>query len=136
MKSYEELLKVAKAKLPKVEAKFERFEVPNIKGHVEGNKTIVVNVFNIATILAREPDHILKYLQRELATPGFFQDKRLVFGRKLSSKMINEKVKKYVEIFVLCKVCGKPDTKLLQEGDRQIKKCLACGEKATILAKI
>ena len=132
---YEDMLKSAKEKLPKIIAKSERFEIPKVQGRVEGNKTIIVNLFQIASLLAREPDHMLKYLQRELATPGHFEDKRLVFGRKLASAMINEKIKKYVEIFVLCK-CGKPDTKLLMEDGKQIKKCMACGAKTPLLTKI
>ncbi len=130
------MLKAAKEKLPKVQAKSERFELPKIKGRVEGNKTIIVNLFQIADLLAREPEHILKYLQRELATPGHFEDKRLVFGRKLASKMINEKLKKYVDIFVLCGECGKPDTKLTMEEGKQYKKCMACGNKNIVTAKI
>jgi len=133
---YEEMLKLAKEKLPKVQSKSERFVVPKVQGHVEGNKTILINIFTIADLVARPPEHILKYLQRELATPGFFQDKRLVFGRKLNSQMINEKVQKYVETFVLCDQCGKPDTQLLTEEGKLIKKCTACGTKSPVLAKI
>ena len=53
---YKEMLKAAKEKLPKVQAKSERFELPKIKGRVEGNKTIIVNLFQIADLLAREPN--------------------------------------------------------------------------------
>ncbi|MBI5797286.1 translation initiation factor IF-2 subunit beta [Candidatus Woesearchaeota archaeon] len=133
---YEEMLKLAKEKLPKVQSKSERFVVPKIQGHVEGNKTIIINIFSIADLLARLPEHILKYLQRELATPGYFQDKRLVFGRKLSSHMINEKLQKYVEVFVLCEQCSKPDTKLLTEEGLLVKKCMACGHKSQVQTKI
>ena len=133
---YEEMLKLAKEKLPKVESKSERFVVPKIQGHVEGNKTIIINIFSIADLLARSPDHILKFLQRELATPGYFQDKRLVFGRKLTSAMINEKMQSYVHIFVLCDSCAKPDTILITEEGKLIKKCSACGTKSLVQAKI
>ena len=133
---YEEMLKLAKEKLPKVQSKSERFEVPKVKGHVEGNKTILVNFNRIADQIHRKPEHVLKFLQRELATPGRFEGQRLVFGRKLASKMINEKLAKYVETFVLCASCGKPETKLINEEGKLVKKCLACGEKAAILAKI
>ncbi len=130
------MLKLAKEKLPKVQSKSERFVVPKIQGHVEGNKTILINVFTLADLFARPPEHFLKYLQRELATPGFFQEKRLVFGRKLSSQMINEKVQRYVEIFVLCDMCSKPDTQLITEEGKLIKKCMACGTKSLVQAKI
>ena len=134
--NYEEMLKKAKESLPNVEDKCNRFEMPKVKGHVEGNRTIIINIFAIADQLARPAEHILKYLQRELATPGFFQDKRLVFGRKLTSGMINDKLTKYVQIFVLCDQCCKPDTKLLEEEGKLIKKCMACGTKSHVLAKI
>ena len=130
------MLKKAKEKLPKVQSKSERFEVPKVKGHVEGNKTIIVNMYTIIDLIARKAEHVLKYLQRELATAAYFEGKRLVFGRKLASKMINEKLKKYVEIFVLCSECSKPDTKLLVEEGKQIKKCMACGHKSGVAAKI
>jgi translation initiation factor 2 subunit 2 len=133
---YEDMLNTAKEKLPKVQNKSERFEVPKIKGHVEGNKTIIVNMYAIASLLARKPEHILKYLQRELATAGHFDGQRLIFGRKLSSVMINEKLKKYVETFVLCVECGKPDTKLFEEEGRIEKRCMACGHKSSIVTKI
>lgn len=129
---YEELLRLAKEKLPKVESKSERFVVPKVQGHVEGNKTILTNIYMIADLVARQPEHILKFLQRELATPGFIQEKRLVFGRKLTSQMINEKLQRYVELFVLCDSCKKPDTKLLTEEGKVIKKCMACGTKMTV----
>ena len=134
--NYEEMLKAAKEKLPKVQSKSERFEMPRVQGHVEGNKTILVNIFTIASLVGRQPEQILKYLQRELATPGYFDGKRLVFGRKLSSVMINEKLAKYIEAFVLCGTCGKPDTKLLDEGGKLVKKCQACGEKSVVQANI
>src|SRR3989339_2066648 len=134
--NYEEMLKKAKESLPKVQNKCERFEMPKVKGHVEGNRTIIINIYAIADLLARPVDHILKYLQRELATPGFLQDKRLVFGRKLTSAMINDKMQSYVTTFVLCDQCSKPDTQLLNEEGKLIKKCTACGTKSLVQTKI
>jgi len=133
---YRELLKRAKEKLPKVQSKSERFAVPKVQGHVEGNKTILINMFAICSLIGREPDHMLKYLQKELATAAWYEDKRLVFGRKLSSQMINDKVQKYVETYVLCEECGKPDTKLLSEEGKVVKKCAACGHKSPVAVKI
>ena len=134
--NYEEMLKRAKEKLPKVQNKSERFQMPKIQGHVEGNRTVLINIFSIADLIARSPEHILKFLQRELATPGYYQDKRLVFGRKLTSQMINEKLQMYIETFVLCDQCGKPDTKILDEEGKIIKKCMACGNKSVVTSKI
>ena len=62
MQSYEILLKRAKEKLPKVQTKSSRFEVPKIRGPVEGNKTILSNMHAISDLVGRPPQHILKYL--------------------------------------------------------------------------
>jgi translation initiation factor 2 subunit 2 len=133
---YESLLKKAKKELPKELIKKERFELPKVKGHIEGNKTIIINFFEICSILHRDQSQLLKYLQRELATPANINGKRLVLGRKISSGLINEKVEKYANEFVICEECGKPDTKLIKEDRILEKKCMACGAKHPVKSKI
>lgn len=134
---YEELLKKARKELPKVtETSKERFEIPTVKGHVEGNKTIVTNFIQICNIFSRDPAQLLKYLQKELATPAQIDGQRLIFGRKLSSDFINHKVEQFARSFVLCKECGKPDTKLIKEGRFLFLKCTACGAKQSVSARI
>ncbi|MEM4337091.1 MAG: translation initiation factor IF-2 subunit beta [Candidatus Woesearchaeota archaeon] len=129
---YEELLKRAKEKLPSLSEETKRFEVPKVRGHVEGNKTIISNFIQIANILNRAKEHLLKFLLKELATPGEMKGELLVLGTKVSSERINEKIKKYVEEYILCKTCGKPDTKLEKEGDFLYLICQACGAKRLV----
>ena len=107
--------------------KKERFEIPKAQGHVQGSKTIVTNFNQIVTILGREQQHLLKYLQRELATPASVDGPRLILNRKISSYLINLKIEQYVNTFVLCPDCKKPDTKLLKENKILFIKCMACG---------
>lgn len=134
--NYDDLLKKAQKELPEnIEFK-ERFEVPKVKGSVQGNKTFVTNFLVICDKLGRKPTHLLKYLQKELATPAKIDGRILVFGRKLSSSMINAKIKKYTNEFVLCNKCKKADTKIIKEGDSFVLKCTACGEKTPIKVKI
>src|SRR3989344_2526879 len=130
--SYQEMLKVAKEKLPQTVVSKERFEVPSVKGHVEGNKTIIINFVQVVETLQRDPAHLVKFLQRELATPAVLDGPRLVLGRKLNSQVINQKVQVYANDFVICKECGKPDTKLLKEDRVLFLKCTACGAKEPI----
>lgn len=137
MMDYKELLKKAREQLPESTLKSaERFEMPTVKGHIQGNKTIITNFTQIAGDLHREPQHILKYLQRELATPAQIDGPRLVLGRKMSSSFINEKIEKYANDFVICQDCKKPDTKLMKENKVLSLKCMACGAKHPIKAKI
>ncbi|MDD5332094.1 MAG: translation initiation factor IF-2 subunit beta [Candidatus Nanoarchaeia archaeon] len=134
---YEELLKKAKKELPETKTSGERFEIPKATGHVEGNKTIINNFSSICDILNRDSSYLIKYLQRELATPAVLDaGKRLVLGRKINSGMINEKIEQFTKTFVLCKECGKPDTKLIKEGPVWVLKCAACGAKHPVKSKI
>ncbi len=133
---YEKLLERAESKIPKKMTEDTRFEIPKVKGHIEGSKTIVTNFGQITSTLRREPSHLLKYLLRELATPGNIDGQRLILGKKISSGVINEKIEKYASEFVICKDCKKPDSQLLKEGRVLMLKCMACGAKHPIMSKI
>ena len=134
--NYEQLLKKAKENLPEVSVSKERFEIPKASGHVEGNKTIINNFLSIAKILNREIDQLLKYLQKELATPAFIDGQRLVLGRKLGAEFINQKIEQFAKDFVLCRECGKPDTKIIKEDRCVFLKCTACGAKHPLKVRI
>ena len=133
--NYEELLKRAKSQLPEVSNEVERFVIPNVRGHIEGNKTIISNFMQIAQHIGRPPEHVLKFVLKELATPGERKRQFIVFGTKVPASRINEKIHKYFETFVMCKECGKPDTKMSKEGDIIFLKCNACGARYSIYAK-
>ena len=130
MQNYEDLLKKAEEELPENITGGERFTIENVKGHLEGNKTVLINLTKIAKDLGRDIEHLLKYLLRELATPGKIIRGRVVLGTKVSAVKINKKIKKYASEFVFCSECNKPDTELVEEkGGILYLKCLACGSK-------
>ena len=124
---YEDLLKKAKKELPDVKEIKERFEIPKIKGHVQGNKTVLSNFTQIAQHLGRKPEHLLKFVLKELATPGEIKKTGTIIGSKVPASRINEKIVEYAEKYVLCKECGKPEKKLEKEGLTIYVRCMACG---------
>ncbi len=126
------MLKRAEKKIPEKINQTSRFEVPKVKGHIQGNRTIISNFGAIASTLNRKPEHLLKFLLKELATPGEMHKGAKIIGRKVSASLINEKINKYVRIYVLCPSCGKPDTKLEKEGNTWFIKCMACGAKRPV----
>src|SRR3989344_1737149 len=91
---YEKMLEKAKAQLQETTTTKERFEIPKAIGHIQGSKTIISNFNQITSTLRREPAHLLKYLQRELATPASIDGPRLILGRKINSSLINQKMKR------------------------------------------
>lgn len=133
---YEKMLEKAKSQLGETTVTKERFEIPKVKGHLQGNKTVITNFNQIASILGREPAHLLKYLQRELATPANIDGPRLILGRRISATLINQKIESYSQTFVICPECKKPDTQLKKEDKILTLKCTACGAKRPIKSKI
>jgi len=136
MENYEKLLERAKANLPEIKQTTERFELPKVTGHIQGNKTVISNFSMIAKTLNRDQNHLLKYLLKELASPGSIDGPRLILGRKISSSLINAKIEQYTNEFVLCPVCKKPDTILKKEERITMMKCTACGAKNPVRTKI
>ncbi|MFH1452280.1 MAG: translation initiation factor IF-2 subunit beta [archaeon] len=110
----------------------ERFEILKVKGRHEGTRTVIMNFVRIVACLRRSAAHLIKFLSKELACSAEMRGDRLILSRKLSSKEFNEKIEKYVNLFVLCPKCKKPDTELNNEGCKTFLKCLACGNKREI----
>ena len=132
MGEYEDLLEKAYKELPEVSEEEFRFEIPSVKGHIAGNKTIVTNLPQIANALRRPIEHLFKFLLRELATTGEMKPGETIFIGKFRSEFLNKKIEKYVNEFVLCAQCKKPDTHLKKEGNVTFLICEACGAKATV----
>jgi len=136
MESYEKLLDKAYENVKKPEGSGDRFEVPKVIGHYEGKKTILTNFFQISDYIRRVPEHFQKFILRELAVSGQRDGDRLVLNNKVPSAKINEKIESYVNEFVICKECGKPDTELKREDRITFIHCLACGAKHPVRSKI
>lgn len=136
MQNYESLLTEAYEKVKKVEGTSGRFEIPKIKGHFEGKKTILTNFSQVTSHVRRKPEHFQKFLLKELATAGQRDGDKLILNNKIPSTKINLKIEQYVKEFVLCKECGKPDTEITKEDRLSFLHCLACGAKHSIRSKI
>ena len=135
VENYEKLLDSAYKDIKPIEHSGERFEIPKIEGHLEGTKTIVTNLAQIASYLRRDQEHILKFLLKELATSGAIKQGRVILQRKIRSQKINEKIEEYVKQFVICKECKKPDTELKKDKGFVFMHCLACGAKHSVKSR-
>jgi len=136
MGDYEKLLDSAYEKVKVVKGAGERFEIPKIEGFFQGKKTILTNLFQIASYARRNPEHLLKFLTKELAAKATINGEKVELNIKIPSKKIIPKIERYIEEFVLCKECKKPDTELIKEGKQTIVHCLACGAKHSVRTKI
>ena len=130
--NYQELLTRGRKSLPESALVTERFVVPNIRGHVQGNRTVLSNFSQIVSLLRREQEHFLKYILKELATPGELKGQLVFLGRKVSASIINQKIQDYVQKYVVCKECGRPDTTLTKQERTHFIKCNACGARYSV----
>jgi translation initiation factor 2 subunit 2 len=134
---YEDMLKRGRDLLPESVHAADRFEVPRVRGHIQGSRTIISNFSEISSTLRRESNHLLKFILKELATPGEMKNNGyVVMGSKVAASRINDKIKLYAKQYVICPECGKPDTKITKEKEVSYMKCQACGAKSPIHSKI
>jgi translation initiation factor 2 subunit 2 len=129
---YDDLLKRATDQMPEVSAKKERLELPRIFMSTVGMRTIISNFGEIADVLDRDPQHILKFLTREMATAATFHDSRAIFQGKFQRESFERLLQRYMEAFVTCPVCKRPDTKVVKEKRLSFLVCNACGAKSAI----
>lgn len=133
MENYETLLDDAYTKVKTNCPECERFEIKRPEGRFEGTKTIVTNFMQIAACLRREPEHLAKFLFKELATPGEISGDRLILIRKMPVERLSEKISFYASKFVICPNCKKPDTEITEENGQKYLRCMACGNKLKIV---
>ncbi|MGE5555309.1 MAG: translation initiation factor IF-2 subunit beta [Methanocella sp.] len=129
---YDELLNRAREQMPEVQAKKERLEIPRIQIQTVGMRTIIANFKEIADALDRDPQHLLKFLTREMATAATFHESRAIFQGKFRSDSFERLLQRYLDAYVVCPVCKRPDTKLVKEKRLAFLVCNACGAKSAI----
>ncbi|HEX17559.1 MAG: translation initiation factor IF-2 subunit beta [Thermoplasmata archaeon] len=105
----------------------ERFVIPKVDVVYEGRTTILRNFEKILSALNRDADHLLKFFLKELGTAGEKDGPRAIFQGKIPAHQIQSKLEDYVEIFVLCQECGRPDTHLIKKDRLLLVRCDACG---------
>ena len=129
---YEDMLDRAYKKLPEKTKRDSRFEIPRVESEIQGNRTIVKSFPGLAKKINRKADHLMKFLLRELATTGKERGSITIFMGKFSRDLMQHKFEKYLEEFVLCNQCNKPDTALKKEKGLTFKICEACGAKSSV----
>jgi translation initiation factor 2 subunit 2 len=129
---YDELLKRARAQIPEVTAKRERLELPRLYVSMVGMRTTISNFKEVADVLDRDPQHILKFLTREMATAATYHDGRAIFQGKFPRDTFERLLQRYNEAFVICPVCKRPDTNVVKEKRLSFLVCNACGAKSSV----
>ncbi len=132
-KEYLELLEKAYKSLPEEAISHdERWEMPTLSSVITGNRTFIRNFVSSCKTIRRDEKVVSKYLFKEIGTQGYIEGDVLVLLGKFSNKVINTKFEKFVKNYVLCPICGKPDTVLIKEDRIMFLKCEACGARTPV----
>lgn len=124
---YKNLLKKVIDNTTKKELAEDRLKVPKADIFYEGNTTVIKNFDKITDLINRDPDIVLKFLLGTLGTAGELVGPRAVFQGKIPTKNIHDRIKDYIDMFVICSECNRPDTHLVKQGRELLIRCDACG---------
>jgi translation initiation factor 2 subunit 2 len=130
---YESLLKRLENQLGSTSRKVvSRLEIPTPQIMWVGQRTIFRNFMEFPKALRREPEKLLLYLNKELASAGYIAGERVIFlGRKEPSSF-GALIDRYVKDYVICPVCGSPDTRTEKSKKVGFLLCEACGARSSI----
>jgi len=132
---YMALLCKAKECLPGTANNEERFQPPDAEVLLEGKTTILRNLGDISDAINRKPEQLFLFLLKEMGTAGNIDGKRGIFKGKLMEKQLAERIKEYIETYVICTECNRPDTRLVKDGRTLVLECDACGAHRPVKVK-
>lgn len=127
-REYVELLDRALKEIPELTAERSDFVIPPAETFGQGNKTVLKNIGVIVDRARRSAAEIAKYLTKELGVPISNDGQQLLINGRFSNDDIDRRIKRYFEVYVICKECKKPDTHI-ESGGRGVAYlvCEACG---------
>ena len=131
---YDDLLKRLRNGLgtSAIKSSAERIELPPPQIYWQGRKTIFRNFSEYPRILRRDPDRILMYLAKELATAASLDGERAIFIGRKDKQSFAVLLKRYMNDRVICPVCGRPDTHTKKVKRLLFLVCEACGARSSI----
>ncbi|MGQ4910969.1 MAG: translation initiation factor IF-2 subunit beta [Candidatus Thorarchaeota archaeon] len=134
MDDYDSLLDRARAQVPEDAFKKsgERFKVPPVQLMLQGNRSIWQNFQDIINTLNRPGKEVLKYVSGQLGTAGTIEGSSAIFNGKFTRESLTEVLNRYIDSYVICPVCTRPDTEIMKESNAYYLQCSACGARTAI----
>ncbi len=129
---YEKLLQRLRSKLgeEKPKSRTQRLELPQPQITWVGRKTIFRNFMEFPRIMRRDPNKVLMFLAKELATAASIDGERAIFIGLKDPQSFSTLLNRYMKEAVLCPVCNSPDTHIEKSKRLQFLVCEACGARS------
>jgi translation initiation factor 5 len=105
---------------------FYRYKMPKLKSQsLSKNTTLINNLGEISKSLNRSTKSILKFMQHRISSACQFE-KNSISGVHSSDKL-QAVLQEYIDKYVLCPICGNPET----SWKKTDLVCQACGKKSS-----
>lgn len=133
-RSYGDLLRRLREGLgaSEVQGSVERIELPVPEIYWQGRKTVFRNFMEYPRIMRRDPDKVLMYLAKELATAASLDGERAIFIGRKDRQSFTVLLNRYMKERVVCPICGRPDTRTEKVKRLQFLVCEACGARSPL----
>ena len=133
--NYDELIDKAYENIPDNVKKLSRFEIPKVGIRIEAKNTYITNFNKIINTLNRDRKHFIGVFLKKVGTMGEIRGQQLFLKGIYKEQVLNRLIEQYSKLYVLCKICNKPDTEIQREGKKNFLKCTACGAQEEIREK-
>lgn len=111
------------------------FSIPPVEVVTQGKNTLIQNYLAIVKQLKRESKHLKKFISSELGILTKVQGKQLWLSGSFTKSKIQQVLIDYIQTYIICPHCKKPDTHLKTSKKKQYLHCTACGKETHILRK-
>ena len=125
---YSKLLDRLYMALPSKARETTRFEIPRAQSIIQGKQTIWKNFVKVSKDLNRDTDLLYKFVMKEISTSStIVNNQSLVLNGTFDYNKINQVLDKFINTYVLCSACKKPDTQISTKNNIKVLRCTACG---------
>lgn len=110
----------------------------NFIGKGKNTKTLFINLPIISKELITEPSYIIKYLAYKYCTLGMY-DKKVGFWYlkgEYQLRDVTKTLEEFIELYILCPTCRKPETVLKTKKDYIKMGCFVCGHSSKPFDKL
>jgi translation initiation factor 2 subunit 2 len=133
---YESLLNRLYSKIQSVTSKGAfRLELPQPDVIWSGNRTVLRNFGDYPKLLRRDPEKLLLFLAKELGSSANIVNEKAFFIGRWEQDIFKTLLQRYLKEYVLCPICGSPDTKVEKVKRLTFLVCEACGARSSLKGK-
>lgn len=106
---------------------FYRYQMEKIKFTDQKNKTVIDNFDKVCHDIKCEPKALVDFYKKRLGVSIIYKDGKILLPSNIDKDKINQYLREFIEIYILCEKCKLPETKMIKEKNSIILSCDGCG---------